>query len=79
MYIFHWHKSPLLNTGQAAAIGSLLGAQRLIACMRQWKSSRQRLEMAKLYFSKGKILGGLQITLESRPYTPGSHSCPSPL
>lgn len=78
MYIFHWHKPPLLSMGQAA-IRTLLGAQRLMAHMRQWKSSRQGLEMVELYFSKVKILGGLQNTLEIRPYTPGSCSCPSPL
>ena len=79
MYTFHWHKPPLLSMGQAAAMGTLLGAQRLTAHMRQWKSSRQGLEMAELYFSKVKIFDGLQITLEIRPYTPGSRSCPSPL
>ena len=79
MYTFHWHKLPLLSMGQAAVMGTLLGAQRLTAHMRQWKSSRQGLEMAELYFSKVKIFGGLQIALEIRPYTPRSRSCPSPL
>lgn len=79
MCIFHWHKPPLLSMGQAAAMGILLGAQRLTAHMRQWKSSRQELEMAELYFSKVKIFGGLQITLEIRPCSPGSRSCPSAL